>query len=153
MSDASNRLLLKHHLEKLRLPTMRRDWEQVAASCAKEGCDHVKYLWRLCECELIEREQRAAARRVKNAKFPVPKTLDSFEFDAQPTINETLVRQLATCQYLKEHDNVLLIGNSGTGKSPPSHRLGIRRLCSWQARAFLDGVCVSHASARIARTT
>ena len=143
MSEASKRLLLKHHLEKLRLPTMRRDWEGVAASCAKEGCDHAEYLWRLCERELIEREQRAGARRVKNAKFPVSKTLDSFDFSAQPTINETLVRQLASCHYLKERDNVLLLGNSGTGKSHLATALGFaacaqgKRVRFWTACALV----------------
>jgi DNA replication protein DnaC len=143
MSQESNRLLLKHHLEKLRLPTMRRDWERLAASCAKEGRDHAEYLWQLCERELIEREQRAAARRVKNAKFPVTKTLDGFDFKAQPTINETLVRQLSTCDYLKEHDNVLLLGNSGTGKSHLATALGFaactqgKRVRFWTACALV----------------
>lgn len=85
MSAESNRLLLKHHLEKLRLPTMRRDWEALASTCSKEGRDYADFLWQLCERELIEREQRAAQRRVKSAKFPVIKTLDAFDFNAQPT--------------------------------------------------------------------
>lgn len=124
MSAESNRLLLKHHLEKLRLPTMRRDWEALAATCAKEGRDHAEFLWQLCERELIEREQRAAQRRVKSAKFPVIKTLDAFDFNAQPTINETLIRQLASCQYLEANENVLMLGNSGTGKSHLATALG-----------------------------
>ena len=143
MSHESNRLLLKHHLEKLRLPTMRRDWERLAASCAKEGQDHAEYLWQLCERELIEREQRAAARRVKQAKFPVTKTLESFDFGAQATINERLVRQLAACNYIKERENVLLLGNSGTGKSHLATALGFaacaqgRRVRFWTACALV----------------
>ena len=143
MSHESNRLLLKHHLEKLRLPTMRRDWERLAASCAKEGQDHAEYLWQLCERELIEREQRAAARRVKQAKFPVTKTLESFDFGAQATINERLVRQLAACHYIKERENVLLLGNSGTGKSHLATALGFaacaqgRRVRFWTACALV----------------
>lgn len=140
MSQESNRLLLKHHLEKLRLPTMRRDWERLAASCAKEGHDHAEYLWQLCERELIEREQRAAARRVKHAKFPVIKTLDGFDFEAQPTINETLVRQLTTCHYLKEHENALLLGNSGTGKSHLATALGFAA-CAQGKRVRFWTVC------------
>ena len=142
MSRESHRLLLKHHLEKLRLPTMRRDWERLAVGCAKEGQDHAEFLWQLCERELIEREQRAAARRVKNAKFPVTKTLDDFDFAAQPTINESLIRQLATCQYLKEHENVLMLGNSGTGKSHLATALGYaacaqgKRVRFWTACAL-----------------
>src|SRR5690606_12436796 len=77
MSTESNRILLKHHLEKLRLPTVRREWESVAAACASEGVAYGDFLLRLTERELIEREQRAAQRRVKSAKFPVLKTLDA----------------------------------------------------------------------------
>ncbi len=80
MSVESNRLLLKHHLEKLRLPTIRREWEAAAAACATEGRDHGDFLLQLTERELIEREQRAAQRRIKSAKFPVIKTLESFDF-------------------------------------------------------------------------
>lgn len=138
--EASTRLLLKHHLEKLRLPTMRRDWERLAASCAKEGHGHVEYLWQLCERELIEREARAAARRVKNAKFPVTKTLEGFDFGAQPTINETLVRQLATGAYLKGRENVLLLGNSGTGKSHLASALGFAA-CAQGKRVRFWTVC------------
>lgn len=143
MSHESNRLLLRHHLEKLRLSTMRRDWERVAASCAKEGHDHAEYLWQLCERELIEREQRAAARRVKQAKFPVTKTLEGFDFGVQPTINETLVRQLAAGRYLEERENVLLLGNSGTGKSHLATALGFaacaqgKRVRFWTACALV----------------
>ena len=115
MSTESNRVLLKHHLEKLRLPTVRREWEAAAASCAKDGRDYGDFLLQLTERELIEREQRAAQRRIKSAKFPVLKTLESFDFDAQPSINEALVRQLASGEYIDARENVLLIGNSGTG--------------------------------------
>ena len=140
MSQESHRLLLKHHLEKLRLPTMRRDWETVAVSCAKEGRSHGEYLWQLCERELIEREQRAATRRIKNAKFPVSKTLDDFDFNAQPTINEELIRQLATGHYLKERENVLLLGNSGTGKSHLATALGFAA-CTQGKRVRFWTVC------------
>ncbi|GEM_PF-2286939 len=117
MSTESNRLLLKHHLEKLRLPTVWREWEGVASSCAKDGRDYGDFLLQLTERELIEREQRAAGRRIKSAKFPVIKNLENFDFAAQSSINETLIRQLASGEYLEARENVLLIGNSGTGKT------------------------------------
>ena len=83
MSTESNRMLLKHHLEKLRLPTIRREWEGAAASCANDGRNYGDFLLQLTERELIEREQRAAQRRTKSAKFPVLKTLENFDFGAQ----------------------------------------------------------------------
>jgi DNA replication protein DnaC len=123
MSVESNRVLLEHHFKKLRLPTMGREWETLAASCAKEGRDHGDFLLGLTERELIEREQRAAERRIKGAKFPVLKTIDSFDFAAQPTINELLMRQLLSGEYLEARENILLIGNSGTGKTQMKERI------------------------------
>lgn len=143
MSAQSNRLLLKHHLEKLRLPTIRREWESVAASCAKDRRDYGDFLLGLTERELIEREQRAAQRRIKSAKFPVLKTLEGFDFDSQPSINETLVRQLVSGEYLDARENVLLIGNSGTGKTHLASALGFaacaqgKRVRFWSATALV----------------
>lgn len=143
MSVESNRVLLKHHLEKLRLPTIRREWQAAAAACASEGRDYGDYLLRLTERELIEREQRAAQRRTKSAKFPVLKTLENFDFAAQPSINETLVRQLASGEYLEAKENLLLIGNSGTGKTHLATALGFaacaqgKRVRFWGATALV----------------
>jgi DNA replication protein DnaC len=143
MSAQGNRVLLAHHLKKLRLPTIGREWEAVAAVSAKEGQDYGDFLLCLTERELIEREQRAAQRRIKAAKFPVTKTLDSFDFDAQGSINEPLVRQLAGGEYLEAKENVLLLGNSGTGKTHLAGALGFaactqgRRVRIWSASALV----------------
>lgn len=110
-------VLLEHHLKQLKLPTMLREYAPVAASCSKDRCDYPTYLLRLAERELIDREKRAAERRVKAARFPVIKTLDTFDFNAQPSINQPMVRELVTGQYIDRHENVLLAGNSGTGKT------------------------------------
>jgi DNA replication protein DnaC len=72
---------------------------------------------RLVEREIQDREIRARERRIKAAKFPVIKTLDSFDFKAQPSINQSLVRELMRSEYINHRENVLLIGNSGTGKT------------------------------------
>jgi DNA replication protein DnaC len=143
MSEESNRLLLKHHLEKLRLPTIRREWEAAAAACASGGRSYGDYLLQLTERELIEREQRAAQRRIRSAKFPVVKTLENFDFGAQPSVNEALVRQLMAGEYLEARENVLLIGNSGTGKTHLATALGFaacaqgKRVRFWGATALV----------------
>ena len=85
--------------------------------CQQERADYQTYLLRLVELETADRERRAAERRVKAARFPVVKTLDTFDFGAQPAINQELVRQLSRGEYLDRRENVLFIGNSGTGKT------------------------------------
>ena len=76
------RILLTHHLKTLKLPTFLREYEKVARQCHAEGLDHVQFLSRLVELELIDRERRMVERRIKAAKFPTTKSLDSFDFKA-----------------------------------------------------------------------
>jgi tryptophan 2,3-dioxygenase len=125
-NDASNtaahtadtpQLLLEHHLKELRLPTILREYDKVARQCAVEQVDYQRYLLRMTELELLDRERRATERRIRQAKFPVVKTMDSFDFLAMPSVNKTLVLELARCEFLARRENVLLLGNSGTGKT------------------------------------
>ncbi len=108
-------VLLEYYLKRLRLPTMLREYASIAASCQKDRSDFSTYLLRLVERESLDREKRAAERRIKDAKFPVLKTIDTFDFKAQPSINEQLVRELLRGEYIDSRENVLLIGNPGTG--------------------------------------
>jgi DNA replication protein DnaC len=124
MSETKTTLLLDHYLKTLGLPTMRREHPKVAAVCEADRADYATYLLRLAEREVGDRERRAAERRVKAAKFPVLKTLDTFDFAAQPSLNQPLVRELMTGEYIDRHENVLLLGNSGTGKTHLATALG-----------------------------
>jgi len=110
-------MLLGYSLKKLKLPTMLREYATVAAVCQKDRSDFPIYLLRLVERELLDREKRAAERRIKDAIFPVIKTIDTYDFSAQPSINEALVRELLRGEYLDKRENVLVIGNPGTGKT------------------------------------
>ena len=94
MSDPPQ-LLLAHHLKALKLPTFLREYGKLAQQCAAEGVDHPRYLLRLAELELIERERRTIERRIKEARFPTVKSLDSFDFTAIPSLNKSLVLELA----------------------------------------------------------
>ncbi len=117
-------LLLEHHLKALKLPTVLRDYASLAAVCSQDRSSYPQYLLRLVERELIDRERRATERRIKEATFPVLKTIESFDFKVQPSINEPLVRELLRNEYLTKHENVLLVGNAGTGKTHLATALG-----------------------------
>jgi len=117
MSTKTPAVLLEHHLKTLKLPTILREYKTVASACGKEKVDYETFLLRLVERELIEREQRAAARRIKAAGFPILKTIESFDFKTQPSINEALVKELLRGEFIDQKENVLLMGNSGTGKT------------------------------------
>ena len=97
----------------------------MARQCAVEQADYPGYLLRMAELELLERERRAIERRIRQARFPVVKTMDSFDFLAIPSLNKTMVLELARCEFLARRENVLLLGNSGTGKTHIALALGL----------------------------
>ena len=128
-TETKSTVLVKHHLKQLKLPTMLAECEKVAERAAADNADHLAFLLQLCELELIERERKAAERRLKLARFPAQKTLDEFDFAARPSVNKPLVLELIKGEYLDKRENILLVGPSGTGKSHLATSLG-RAACS-----------------------
>ena len=124
MTDAPQ-ILLQHHLKKLRLPTFQAEYDKQAQLCAAENKNHVQYLGRLCEMELIDRERRMIERRIKAAKFPSTKSLDSFDFKVMPSLNKALTMELARCDYIERRENIIALGPSGTGKTHIALGLGL----------------------------
>jgi DNA replication protein DnaC len=124
-SQGTPQILLAHHLKQLRLPTVLREYDKVARECARDGVDHPRYLLRLLELELIDRERRLVERRIRQARFPATKSLDSFVFTAIPSLNKMLVLELARCEYILRRENIIALGNSGTGKSHVALGLGL----------------------------
>jgi len=124
-TETKSTVLLAHHLKALRLPTMLAECEKVAGHCSRENVDHLGFLLQLCELELLERERKASERRLKAAKFPNLKTLETFDFSVQPSLNQVLITELLRGEYIERKENILLVGNSGTGKTHIASALGI----------------------------
>ena len=143
MSDTPQ-LLLAHHLKALRLPTFLREYDKLAQQCAAEGVDHPRYLLRLAELELIERERRMIERRIKEARFPTVKSLDSFDFTAIPSLNKTLVLELARCEYITRRENAIAVGNSGTGKTHIALGLGLAACQKGLSVGFITAAALVH---------
>jgi len=116
-STGETSVLLSHHLKALKLPVFLREYHKIGAECAKGNGDYSRFLLELSELELIEREVKRTERRIKEAAFPVKKTLESFDFTAIPALNKSLVLELARNEYIGKRENVLAVGNSGTGKT------------------------------------
>jgi DNA replication protein DnaC len=116
-TETTSTVLLKHHLKALRLPTILSECDKVAARCATENVDHLGFLLQLCELELVDRERRAAERRLKAARFPTQKTLEDFDFSAQTSLNKVLVGELMRGAFVDQRESVILLGNPGTGKT------------------------------------
>ena len=92
------RVLLEHYLKQLRLPTVLSEFPKLAEQCAKEGTTFEQFLLRLVEQEMLDRERRATERRITAAKFPVSKSLETYDFLAIPSLNKKLVVELTRCE-------------------------------------------------------
>ena len=130
------RILLEHHLKKLKLPTVLREYQKLARQCATEGQDYVQFLARMVEMETIDRERRLVERRIRQARFPVVKQLESFDFKAIPSLNKMLVLDLARGDYIERRENAILLGPSGVGKTHIALALGPGRLPEGPLRAL-----------------
>lgn len=123
-TETKSTVLLRHHLKALKLPTIHAEAEKIAQRCAADNADHLAFLLQLVELELIERERKAAERRLKAARFPATKLLDEFDFTARPSVNKPQVLELVKGEYLDRRENILLVGPSGTGKTHLATALG-----------------------------
>jgi DNA replication protein DnaC len=139
------KILLAHHLKTLKLPTFLREYEKLARQCAAEGLDHVQFLARLVELELIDRERRMVERRIKAAKFPAVKSLDSFDFKAIPKLNKMQVLELARCEWIERRENVVALGPSGTGKTHVALALGLAACQKGLSVGFTTAAAIVHA--------
>jgi DNA replication protein DnaC len=143
MSDAPQ-ILLNHRLKSLRLPTVLREYGKLAEQAAAEGLDHVQFLARLIELEMIDRERRMIERRIKAAKFPAVKSLDSFDFKAIPALNKMQVLELARCEWVERRENVIALGPSGTGKTHIALGLGLSACQKGLSVGFVTAAALVH---------
>ena len=137
-------VLLAHRLKALKLPTFLREHAKLARQCAAEGVDHTGYLLRLAELELLDRERRLVERRIRQARFPATKSLDSFDFAAIPALNKLLVLELARCGYIERRENVIALGPSGTGKTHVALGLGLAACQKGLAVGFTTAAGLVH---------
>jgi DNA replication protein DnaC len=137
-------ILLDHRLKSLRLPTVLREYGKLARQCATEGQDHVQFLARLVELEMIDRERRMIERRIKAAKFPAVKSLDSFDFKAIPALNKMQVLELARCEWIERRENVIALGPSGTGKTHIALGLGLSACQKGLPVGFVTAAALVH---------
>ena len=104
----------------------------------------MRYLHRLAELELIDRERRMVERRIKAARFPVVKSLDAFDFKVIPSLNKTLLLELARCEYVDRRENVITLGNSGTGKTHVALGLGLAACQKGLSVGFTTAAALVH---------
>jgi DNA replication protein DnaC len=115
-------------LRQLRLSGMVHTLDLRAAQAIERQLGPAEFLALLLDDELERRSQTRLARRLAQSGCDSQKTLADFDFSAAPGINRTLIQDLATCTFISRHENVLLCGPTGVGKSHVANALGIEAL-------------------------
>ena len=115
---------LESHLDTLRLPFLKEHCQPLASTAAKNSITHLNYLAQLIEGEASLHADRAVARRIQAARFPVIKTLDTFRWDWPKKINRLQIQDLFRLQFVHDKANVILLGLVGLGKTHLATALG-----------------------------
>lgn len=120
----TNSVNLDPHLDALRLPFIKEHCRPLAAAAATKSLPHLDYLAQLLEGEAALRADRAVARRIQAARFPVVKTLDSFRWDWPKKINRLEIQDLFRLRFVHDKANVIFLGLVGLGKTHLATALG-----------------------------
>ena len=125
MSRVSEAVLLEDCLKQLRLPAMLRDYPECARQAQQTGDRHETFLLDLANRELEQRQANQLKRRLKEARFPVLKTLETTDLKKWPAVDALELRELAACEWIGRCENLCLIGKHGVGKSHAATVLGV----------------------------
>jgi DNA replication protein DnaC len=117
MSDTAAGAAIGAATKELRLPVVRTDAARLAEIAQRSQMSYLAFLAEVLSAEVDERAERRRQRRVTEARFPRIKRLSDFDLGAAPTVNAATIATLASCAYLDAGEPVVLLGNSGTGKS------------------------------------
>ena len=118
--------------------------KMVAAECVRAQVDYPRYLLRLCELERIDRDRRNMERRIRQARFPQTKSLDTFDFKAIPSLNKSLVLELARCEWIERRENCIALGPAGTGKTHTALALGLAACQKNYSVLFVTAAALVH---------
>jgi len=130
MTLKNNTDILIQQLNYLKLLFMLEHYESLAEDAAKDAWTHVRYLEKLIEGEVLLRQERATARRIRQARFPVIKELKQFDWTWPKKINRTQVQNLSRLKFIDDKANVIFPGGVGLGKMHLSTALGSENLTS-----------------------
>src|SRR5256714_8848377 len=137
-----NAPLLPEHLGYLQLPFMKEYYSATAQEAGEQQWTHVHYLEHLIEGEVNHRRQRTIQRRVKEARFPVLKTLEQFRWDCPKKITRLQVQNLFRLQFIQDNANVIFLGTVGVGKTHLATALGYAACLEGHSVLFANAINV-----------
>lgn len=131
--------MVKAQARSLKMPGLLRAYEALARQAREERWSQEEYLHEVLAVEIQSRAESAVRQRVRDARFPEPKTLDAFDFEASDGVDAAQVTVLARGQWIAEAENLILAGPIGTGKTHLAIALGLeaarqrRHVAFWRA--------------------
>ncbi len=125
MSRPGQEILLEETLRRLRLPTMVRDYREAVRQATEAREEYDAFLLALATRELEQRQTNQVQRRLREARFPLLKTLEHTDLTKWPDFDVTQVRAYAECQYISRRENMVLLGKHGTGKTHAATVFGV----------------------------
>lgn len=137
--NAAASMLLAGNLAALNLSHMRKGLDKALRQAREEGLDYADFLLRLTETELAVRTENRLQRRLRQARFPLLKTLEGFDAGAAPDLDLRQLRELAEGGYIAAKRNVILLGRSGTGKTHLATALGLEACRQGISTRFVTG--------------
>ncbi|RLB88126.1 MAG: AAA family ATPase [Deltaproteobacteria bacterium] len=130
---------LSYNLKLLKLAAMASHLEGHLRQAREAAEGYDEFLLGLTEVEVMARMENGRRRRIKQARFPFLKPLETFDFEAAPDLDVRLIKELCDGQYIKEARNVILLGRSGTGKTHLAIALGMEACRQGVRTRFVTG--------------
>lgn len=146
---------LESMLDRLKLVTARDQLESLLEEAVKRELNYREFLALVCEREVLDKEERRLSMGVRLARFPFVKTVEDFDFDAQPSVDKRRVRELSSCRWVEHADNLLLLGPPGVGKTHLAVALGREailrgyRVVFRQAMPLITELLAAHQDGRL----
>lgn len=123
--SAGEEVLLEDTLRQLKLPAMGREYRECARQARETGESYESFLLALATREVEGRRANQLQRRLKEARFPVLKTLETTDLKKWPGLDAVRVREYVECQYIARCENLVLVGKHGTGKTHAATVFGV----------------------------
>jgi DNA replication protein DnaC len=119
---------IKNTLKEFKLAGIYNNLEERLSYAKNKSLSYLQFLELILEDELNNRRDNSYRKRYSKAKFLAHKTIEDFDFSFQPSINQKTFNDVSTCQFIREHNNVVFIGTPGTGKTHLATAIAIRAL-------------------------
>ena len=137
--NAGMKALLLENLKILKLSTIIRNLQSHLRQAKQDKLSYEEFLLNLSEVEVQVRKENGRKRRLREAKFPLIKPLEVFNFDAAPDLDARLIKDLSSCDYVNKSRNVIFMGKSGTGKTHLATALGMEACKQGVRTRFVTG--------------